>query len=86
MKETNMNIEARKYQVIEQVVNISEEGLNKLENILQELYLDPQIKEKLTKRALQSEVKKAGCIHLKKQNQDLISDSVCESDNYKLIP
>jgi hypothetical protein len=50
-----MDIEARKYQLIEQVMKLSEEELKKMEAFLEDLYLDPQLKEKLTKRALQSE-------------------------------
>ena len=50
-----MDIEARKYHIIERIMKLSEPELNKIEAFLEENKLDPQLEKELTARAIQSE-------------------------------
>ena len=50
-----MNIEARKYHMIEQIMRFDEAELAGMEAFLEERVIDPQVEKELIARALQSE-------------------------------
>ena len=50
-----MNIEARKYHLIEQIMRFDEVELRRMEAFMEEKDLDPQIEKALISRAQQSE-------------------------------
>lgn len=50
-----MNIKTRKYHVIERIMQLNEVELDAMESFLEEVKNNPQIKEELMARALQSE-------------------------------
>lgn len=50
-----MNIESRKYHIIERIMKLSEAELNEMETFLEDKDLDPKTEKELTSRAVQSE-------------------------------
>ncbi len=69
-----MSIQARKYQLIERVMQFTEAELIKLETLLEEVNLDPQIEKDLTARALQSETEiKDGKVYTIKEANERIN-------------